>query len=223
VLADATAQTALLRITDLVSGSTQLSSLTVAPSSNAPLNAQPATIAFRSTVIGVCANGLSADVIVFGGRPPYAISQPGTFNVSPTVVDRNGGRFTVTARGQCTDGSAIAIVDSSGATVSVNVSSVAPSVVVSEPAFVASPTSVTLDSCATIANIALAGGAGPSSYFAASGDNAVQASVNGTTGVIQRVSKTTTNSSTVNVAFSDGRAVQQVIVTLSLSARGLCP
>ncbi len=46
VSANATAQTALLRITDVSSGFTQTTSVTIAPSTNAALNAQPDTVRF---------------------------------------------------------------------------------------------------------------------------------------------------------------------------------
>ncbi len=101
VLASATSQTALLQVTDVASGFTQRASVTIAPSSNAPLNAQPDTIVFQGRDAGTCADrDLRPTVIVFGGRPPYLISQPGSFAVSPTVVADNGGTFTVRATGR---------------------------------------------------------------------------------------------------------------------------
>jgi hypothetical protein len=220
VLPDATAQTALLQITDVNSGSTQRTSVSIAPSSNAPLNAQPATIAFRGATGDKCASTGQADVIVFGGRPPYSISQPGTFTVNPTLVGSSGGRFTVTPTGQCTDGSPIAIVDSNGATVSISASNRTGSTSAT-PAFVAAPTDVTLDSCNTVATVALAGGSG--TYFAASGNNAVAATVNGNTGVIQRSASAGPVSTPVNVVFSDGQTTRQVTVNLAPGAKGTCP
>lgn len=217
VLADATAQTGLLQVTDLGSGFTQRASLTIAPSSNAPLNAQPATIVFQGVAANTCASGISADVIVFGGRPPYLISQPGSFSVSPTLVTNSGGRFTVGATGQCTSGSQIAVVDSNGATVSVTASNKLSDIPPpTQSAFTVSPTTVTLDTCQAVANVIVIGGT--TSYFAASSSANVAASVNGNTGVIQMVQHAVgsrvTTASPVTVTFSDGRATVNVTVNL---------
>jgi hypothetical protein len=222
VLADATAQTGLLQITDLNSGSTQRTSIPIAPSSNAPLNAQPGTISFIGATSDRCATSGQADVIVFGGRPPYSISQPGTFTVAPTLVLSSGARFTVTPTGQCSDAARIAVVDSNGATVAVTATNTRGPVGAATPAFIVSPAAVTLDSCSTVATVVLAGGSG--TYFAASGNSAVQASVSGSTGVIRRASSSSGPVSTpVNVAFSDGQAALPVTVTLAAGAQGTCP
>ncbi|MGZ5063792.1 MAG: hypothetical protein ACXWAU_18065, partial [Usitatibacter sp.] len=222
VTPNATAQTALLQVTDVSSGFTQRTAITIAPSSNAPLNAQPGTITFKGTAANTCASGIQADVIVFGGRPPYQISQPGTFTVSPSVVTLSGGRFTVGATGQCTAGSAIAVVDNNGATVTVNaintLSDVTPPTV---PAFSVAPTDVTLNTCTDVASISLVGGTG--SYFANSGNSAVSATANGSTGSIRRSSPSAALTGPVRVAFSDGQANREVTVNLSGLAAGPCP
>ena len=234
VLSEATSQTALLQVTDTSSGFTQRTAITIAPSSNAPLNAQPSTITFKGTTANTCATGIQADVIVFGGRPPYQISQPGTFQVDPRVVTASGGRFTVRATGQCTAGSAIAVVDANGATVTVNaintLSDVVPTAPTPTPDFSVSPTSVTLGSCTETANVALAGGAGAGSYFAASGNSAITATVSGNTGSIRRTTGAPTATpppSPISVAFSDGQTTKQVTVNLAGTgappATGPCP
>jgi hypothetical protein len=222
VLADASSQTALLQITDLGSGFTQRTSVSIAPASNAPLNAQPNTIVFKGLAANTCASGIQADVIVFGGRPPYQISQPGSFNVSPTVVTQNPGRFTVGATGQCSTGSTIAVVDALGSTVSVTVqntlSDVAPTPV---PAFAVSPSSVSLNSCTDTANVTLVGGSG--TYFGASGSGNVVVAVSGSIGSIRRRGATGATATPVNVAFSDGQTTRQVTVDLTGAALGPCP
>jgi hypothetical protein len=222
VLNDAISQTDLIQITDVTSGSTQRASFVVAPSSNAPLNAQPSTISFKSVIAGICASGLRADVIVFGGRPPYSISQPGTFDVFPTVVDRSGGRFTVISKGQCTDGSQIAVVDSGGATVSVTASATT-AFVVNQPPLVVSPKAVTLDSCNAIAHVNIAGGVGPP-YLGASGNSAVSVTIDNfssSSASIARVKgagpvlpSTIGTNPTVLVSLSDGQSAAEVTVTL---------
>ena len=226
VLSDAGSQTALLQVTDVSTGFSQRTSFNIAPSSNAPLNAQPDTIEFTGRDPNTCASGIEADVIVFGGRPPYQISQPGSFGVSPTVVANSGGRFTVRATGQCSNGSQIAVVDANGATVTVtavNRLSEVPAPTPPTPtAFSVSPTDVTLNTCQDVANVALVGGSG--SYFAASGNSQVLASTSGNQGVIKRANPSTGPvSSPVSVAFSDGQTSRQVTVTLGIGAQGPCP
>jgi hypothetical protein len=84
-----------------------------------------------------------------------------------------------------------------------------------------SPTEVTLNSCNDTANVALVGGSG--SYFAASGNSAVQATVSGNTGSIKRRSATGVTASPVSVAFSDGQLTRQVTVNLVGAGAGVCP
>jgi len=97
VNANATSQTALLRVTDVSSGSSQTVSITIAPGSNAPLNAQPATVNFTGSTGNSCASGITASVIVFGGHPPYTLSSPGAFTVNPPVLTASGSTFTIGA------------------------------------------------------------------------------------------------------------------------------
>lgn len=222
VLADAPAQTGLLQITDVGSGFSQRASLTVAPSSSSPLNAQPDRIAFIGRDSDTCANGVRADVIVFGGRPPYSITQPGTFAISPLVVNSSGERFTVTAIGQCTSGSPIAVVDTAGNTVTITATNSVAGINVSTPALVVSPQTVTLNDCQTQqATVTLAGGLG--TYFAATGSTVVDVRVDGTTGVINRRPGTGAITTPVQVGFSDGRSVVQVTVNFEGAGAGACP
>jgi hypothetical protein len=218
VLSDATSQTALLQITDVSSGFTQRTSVAIAPGSNAPLNAQPSTIVFQGVDAGTCASGIRADVIVFGGRPPYLVSQPGSFSVSPTIITSNGGRFTVGATGQCTSGSQIAVVDANGATVSVTASntlSALPPPVTTTP-FQVTPSSAVIASCNTVVNFTLSGGSG--SYFGTSADSRLDVRVNGNVGSVQAKSPsswTTAGSSTTKITFSDGKTSAEVSVDAS--------
>lgn len=218
VLSDAGPQTALLQITDVNSGAFQRSSVPIAPSSSSPLNAQPERISFVGPNSSSCANGIPADVIVFGGRPPYQISRPGTFSIDRDVVTFSGGRFTVTANGQCVASQPIAIVDNNGATVTVTASNSLGSVLAGTPV-VATPGAVTLDSCMSIANVALSGGSG--TYLAARGSGALDVRrVSENVFSIQRLSGSPPAASPVQVGFSDGRTVTEVTVTLSGTAPG---
>lgn len=218
VLSDASPQTALLQITDVNSGAFQRASVPIAPSSSSPLNAQPDRISFVGPNGSSCANGISADVIIFGGRPPYQVSRPGTFNIDRDTVTASGGRFTITANGQCVGTQPIAIVDNNGATVTVTASNSLGSTLAGTPV-VATPSTVTLDSCVSIANVVLSGGSG--SYLHASGSGALEVrKVSENRFSIQRLSGSAPAASPVQVGFSDGRTVTSVTVTLSGSAPG---
>jgi hypothetical protein len=219
-LADAAAQTALLQATDTSSGATHRVAITIAPSSSSPLNAQPTTLNFIGPNSTTCANNVSAEVIVFGGRPPYSISQPGTFLINPITLPRSGDRFTVTATGQCTQGATIAVVDSNATVVTVTARNEASAN--SPPALVAAPNAVTLDACNAQATVTLAGGTG--NYYAAAGSDTIEVTVPsaGNTGFIRRRAGTTAVSSPVSAGFSDGRTAASVSVTLAGAALGPC-
>lgn len=226
-LPDAAAQTALIQVTDLGSGFIQRASVTIAGTTGAPLAASPATITFQGVDVGTCASdtitpGITADVIVSGGRPPYNVSQPSNFVVSPLTVASNGGRFSITPKGACTADTTIAVVDAAGASVTVTVVNKVPDAV-TFPTFSVSPTTVTLSSCNDRANVIIVGGTG--NYFATSRVGAVGATVTKTvTGAIGTITRVggTPGSSTVIVTFSDGRSVKDVTVTLAGTATGAC-
>lgn len=217
---DAAAQTALLQITDVSGGFTQRASVTVYPVNSVVLSAAPATVQFTGPNTTSCASGTSADVIVFGGRAPYQITQPAGFQVTPTLLTGTGQRFTITSTGQCAAAQPVTIVDANGRSASVQVSNVVGTIAATPPApFVVSPTEVTLDSCGAQANVTLSGGLG--TYYGA-GTNTVTAVANGSLGTIKRESGAAT-STPVQVAFSDGRSAVSVTVNLGTGALGACP
>ena len=221
-------QTALLDATDEVSGATVRTGIAVSPSANVPLTASPTTIAFQGSTANTCASGTSADVIIFGGLPPYSVSQPAGFIVSPTIVTSNPGRFTVTATGTCSGGSAIGIVDTTGASTTVTVTNtLSTTPAPTQATFTVSPTSVTLATCPDVASVAISGGTGQ--YFATSSSSSVFATVTpnstgGATGTIRRASGRMNGSATPTVAFSDGQSSKPVTVTLTgEAATATCP
>lgn len=213
VLPTAGPQTALLQVTDTVSGSFQRASFTIAVANTAQLNAQPAVINFRGLTSASCANNISADVIVVGGRPPYSISNPGSFLVSPTVVNQSGGRFTVTATGQCATGARIAVVDALGAAVNVEVNNSEGPGAPQSNALVVGPTALTLGTrCTSVGSFIVAGGVG--SYFAVAGDPDLSVSISANTVSVVRSSPTVVGGKTIPIAISDGREVATVQVTI---------
>ena len=223
-LDQATSQIAILQVTDVSSGATLRTSFTIAPSTRGALDAQPRSLRFTGRDADTCASNVGADVIVFGGRPPYSISSSAAFIVNPLVLGHSGDRFNVTSTGQCTSdtGSQIAVVDTAGSTVTVTAINQRGSAT-NVPDFVVSPTTVTLDRCDAVATVALAGGQGQNSYFAASGHSSVFANVSGAFGVIHRTIPSPGTTGPVTVTFSDGRTVKPVTVNLTGPAQGTCP
>lgn len=222
VLEGAPAQTGLLQVTDLGTGAYQRTSFTISPTGTAPLVVQPTTISFIGPDPERCASSIVADVIVFGGSPPYAISQPGTLSVSPSVVATSGGRFSVGANGLCTSGAVIGIVDSAGASATVAVTNVLGTVTAT-PDLAVFPAAVTLDTCATVANAIIVGGAA-TTYVAAAGTNHVTATVTGSTLSIRRTTGTgaVTSGTVVPVFVSDGKEVRTIPATLTGLGAGAC-
>jgi hypothetical protein len=227
-LSNATSQIGLIDITDLSSGLTRHSSLTISPLANGALSAQPTQLRFvgrSNTTATTCATGISADVIVSGGRPPYTISAVPNFTVSPTTLARSGDHFTVTAIGLCsTEATNIAVVDSLGASVTVTAVNQAATAQTFPPLVVA-PTTVTLTGCTETATISVGGGRGEGFYVASSGSSSIQV-VPGPNYVTIRRAVTPINepapASPVRVAISDGLSVEEVTVNLTQSAAQLC-
>lgn len=222
----ANGQTALLDVTDTASGATVRTAVAIAPAAAAALVAEPTTLAFIGPNSVSCANGISAEVLVFGGRPPYTVSQSTAFAVFPTIVTSNPGRITVTSTGQCSDGSQIVILDAAGASATVTATNKVSSVTTST--FDVAPDNVTLTACNQSATVALAGGTG--TYFTATGSNlldtrlAYAPSGAGVVGYITRMSGTNaTGITSVSAAFSDGQTTKSVTVKLSGAAAALCP
>lgn len=206
-----------LTLTVRDASSSKVIPLTVEPIVTAKLAASPSTIAFQGNAPGTCASAIAADVLVYGGVPPYIASQPAGFTVNPPVVSTSPGRFTIFANGVC--GTAqVAIVDSVGGSTSValtNTLSAAPSPTVTDIAV--APTTVTLTSCSDSATVAIVGGSGH--YFAVSGSSSVLAYLaSPNTGIITRQKFPTgqqqTSPASVPIVFSDGASTALVTVTL---------
>lgn len=218
--------TALLDATDEVSGATVRTGISVSPAANVPLAVTPTTIVFQGSTANTCASNTSADVIVFGGQPPYSVSQPAGFFVSPAVVTSNPGRFTVTATGTCSNGSTVGIVDALGSSATVTVTntlSQTPAVVL--PAFSVAPDTVTLATCTDAATVAMAGGTG--NYYGAGGSDLIDVRpISSQSFQIQRRANTAgpggTTTVTVNAGFSDGQSTATVKVNLIGAALGAC-
>ncbi len=219
VTAGAANQTALLRITDVVSGAFQNASFLVAQStgSSPGFFVIPDTLTFTGPNDASCASNVSAEAVIFGGVPPYAVSGAGTtFSVAPSVVTYSGGSFGILALGVCSSGLPVVVQDASGHTATVTVANELGTV--AAPELVVSPTDVTLDTCQSSANVSIAGGSG-TNYIVSSGSSGVFARLAGASTVsISRTPNTPAISGTppqVTVSVSDGVSTEPIAVTLA--------
>jgi hypothetical protein len=224
VAAIAQNQTALLQVTDLSTGSFQRTPFAIAQATGTSPGffIAPASLKFTGPNTDECANGASADFFVFGGTPPYRVSNASSaFKVSRDFLSFSGDSFTVTARGTCVGdpGLPIVVTDATGRTVTALVSNVLGTRVV--PPLVVAPASVSLSSCDALANVTAAGGTG--SYFATSGSGSLNVTqVSGNRFSIGRNPGPATTTP-LNVGIGDSRSVVNVTVNLTGAALGTCP
>lgn len=225
--ANAQNQTALLQVTDIGTGTFQRTSFVIVQStgSSPGFFVAPTQITFQGAQQNECANfGISASVFVFGGVPPYTVSNSGPFQVSPNFISSSGGSYSVTPNGSCVaaPGLPIVVTDSSGHTATTTVENIPGTT--APPALTAQPAKVTLSSCTGSASVTVGGGApGPGGYFASAGSNAITASVSGNTVTILRANPSPATAGPVNVGISDGITTTSVEVDLVGQGAGTCP
>jgi hypothetical protein len=224
VNAGAANQTALLQVTDIGTGAFQRTSFVISQSTGTSPGffTTPATITFQGTRQNQCAgSGISATVFVFGGVPPYTVSNSSSgFFVSPNFISSSGGSYTVTPNGTCVSSFPIIATDSSGHTATTTVSNVAGTQV--PPALSVAPTAVTLSSCSGAASVTAAGGTG-GPYFSSTGSDALITSVSGSTVTIRRNPTSPATPGPLSVGVSDGNTTQSVTVNLTGEGAGACP
>ena len=226
-------QTGILQVTDLGSGAFQRTTIFIAQTSAAESGyfAIPDSVTFTGPRVDQCASGgLSADVFVFGGTPPYTVSNPApaAFVISPTVLTRSGASFRVTPTGVCVDpGLPIAVTDAVGRTISVTVANRPGTAPVPPPDFNVAPTSVTLNSCTSQASVVAAGGQG--TYSAGANSSVLLVTTSGNLVTIARGPGDAgggggpASSVPLTVTITDGATIRTVAVTLTGVATGFCP
>ena len=227
--AGAANQTALLQVTDIGTSAFQRTSFVIVQStgSSPGFFVTPTQITFQGARQNECANfGISASVFVFGGVPPYTVSNTSPFNVSPPFISSSGGFYTVTPTGPCvaTPGLPIIVTDSAGHTATTTVANIPGTT--APPALTAQPAKVTLSSCSGSASVTVAGGAPPpppGGYSASPGSNAITATVSGNTVTISRADRSPATAGPVNVGISDGITTTSVEVDLVGQGAGVCP
>ncbi len=231
VAADAANQTALLRVTDVGSGAFQYASFIVAQATGTSPGffVTPSSVTFQGPRVDLCASGntgIGTTFFVFGGTPPYTVSNTSTaFALSTSFVGTSGGSFFVTPNGTCvaTPGVPIVIRDASGRTTTVLAANIPGTATV--PALVVAPTAVTLASCTSVASVTVAGGTGSYTSNTVSSGVFMFPSNQGNVFAIQRLGGTPSpgpSGTTVAMAITDGVSTQTVTVTLTGAGAGPC-
>ena len=216
-------QTALLQITDILTGAFQRTTFGIAQfTGNTPAYfTLPSSVTFNGPFTKQCPSSGSTDVTIFGGSPPYTITGSNSaFVVVPGSVDASGGRFTIllTGTSQCVENFPVAITDATGRTISVSVTTKAGTVDAPPAAVKLTPGTFTL-SCsfgttAVTSSLTVSGGTIP--FSASSSHPRVQATVNTRTVTVQRFAGdgATNYPTSVTITVTDGATTDQVVGTV---------
>ena len=212
------AQTALFKVTDLVTGAYTFRSFIIATSTTTTtLTLIPDKISLTGADATVCGGGTS-DVLVFDGVPPYSIicPDPRTLAASPTSTTQPG-RFTVNvgvqAPGSCLDNVPCVILDANGARAILGITTTVGAAATPPAPITVAPTTLTL-TCGASGAVTVVGGTG--TYSAASSSTRVSATVSGNTVTITRLNGdgATVVPTPVTVTITDGASVGSVAVTV---------
>lgn len=90
------------------------------------MTVQPGAITVSSGMAGICAVGLSAKVHVWGGQPPYKLTNPvpDAMVLSDKTLENSGDGFTVQFLGTCLTTIPVTIEDDMGRLTTLTVSNV---------------------------------------------------------------------------------------------------
>jgi hypothetical protein len=219
VLSTARSQTALISATDVNGGSFVRTNIFINGAPSAP-TVIPQKITVTGPSLGVCPVGsATVDVYIFGGVPPYTISntQPSSVIVERNTVSASGGFFRIRTVPNLCFTSTIIVSDAVGQRSLVEVEAIEGTTApVGTGNLVVAPEIVTLDSCQVTASVTVAGGQGSSTYRPpVSSSSNVTATLSGNIITIRRTPGTGATTSPVRVSISDGRSTATVTVELA--------
>jgi len=115
---DAPTQPAQIRVTDLTSGQQVTGDFLIQQRTDGStiLTVVPSEVNITGPFIGVCSSGFRIAYFIYGGTPPYRITQTfptGAILLNPTV-NASGGFFEVMTNGSCVNPEQFSIVDATG-------------------------------------------------------------------------------------------------------------
>jgi hypothetical protein len=134
---DAPTQPAQIRVTDLASGQQVTGDFLIQQQTDGAsiLTVVPSEVNITGPFVGVCSSGFRVDYFIYGGTPPYRITQTfptGAILLTPTV-NASGGFFEVETNGTCVSPEQFSIVDATGRQVTASLNNVEGSVPIPEP------------------------------------------------------------------------------------------
>ena len=221
-------QTAVIQVTDLASGAYQRTTVLIAraTATQAGFFTVPTAVTYTGPNNQQCASGLGSEIFVFGGTPPYIISNsaPSAFSTNTSVVNFSGGSFRVTPTGICAENVTIAVTDTAARTTTVTLTNKLGTNEPPPAPLAVVPGSLRLTSCGSTANAVIVGGK-TTTYVAASDNGIVLATVNGSLLTVSRAPGAAIPPvSGVTVTVTDGTSVVSVPVSLTGTAStGPCP
>ncbi len=111
-------QPAFIRATELISGNHVTGQFTIVQTNNgsAVLSVVPPTATITGAFVNECLGGFAVDYFIFGGTPPYHVSNtfPTTVTLVNTTVCVSGGSFRAITTTACVNPAIFSIVDASG-------------------------------------------------------------------------------------------------------------
>ena len=212
------AQTALFKVTDLVTGAYSFRAFVIATSTTtSTLTLIPDKISLTGGDATVCGSGTS-DVLVFDGVPPYSIICTDTRVAAASLTSTTQpGRFTINvgqqAAGQCLDNVPCVILDANNTRAVLSISTKVGAAATPPTPITAAPATLTL-TCGGSGAATVVGGTG--TYSATSSNSRVSAAVSGNTVTITRLTGDVGGPfpTTAVVTVTDGASVASVTATV---------
>ena len=219
VLPNVPDQTALIQITDPETQAFQRIAITVRQftgAGNASFFSIPQAISFAGPRVGQCASSGTATFTIFGGTPPYTVSNSSSsVTLLQTTVSASGGSFSARLNSSaCFTDLPIPITDAAGRTITVRISSVEGTV--ETPPVTVQPPTLSL-ACGGGSSATIAGGTAP--FSAASGHPRVVVALNGRVVTATRLTPDAAPNpgpfpTTGSIAVTDGNTGASVALTV---------
>jgi hypothetical protein len=219
VSAGAPTQIAIMRVTDVATGSQAFENFVINGPANAGLTVLPASATLTGPNGSLCGFG-AVDVLVFDGQPPYtALCASQQIAVNPASSNPTPGQpgrftFTVGASPVCLNAEPCVIQDSTGARTTFTITTIKGQTV-PPPALAVTPNAITL-TCGASGNVTVTGGSG--SYSANSTHPRVTATVSGNTVTITRLGAPDPAGgpfpTTATISITDGSTAVPVTATV---------
>ena len=238
VRSDAPSSTAILRVTDLTSQNTFISTFGIARvvSGQGVLTAFPDTAIYKGEFDDECGKGIGSTFYIYGGAPPYTLqsSLDSRIQLSTPTIPASGGGFTTSLSGACFDRGTILVSDTNSRVITINLSNVVGTK--KKPATPTGTVAIRIDpaprrlACGEVSSHFLRGGGQtlsdgtttPPRFNAISSQpTLVQTVVSGDTLSIGRAASGGTSAAdiTVNLSVTDGFQV----ISLPVTVAGTCP